>query len=206
MEAFNGARGYMKAVKDVRSQVGPSPERIGSKQAIHQKPFGGIQSAPEQLAHVKALPVSQHISAQNSLDANIGSRNFVGSMAHSSKQAAMLDSAPVQHRTALNDPGPAFAEYCKWQADNFKRQHAKWLREHPVEEPVLRSGSLKGLLEPEVTKEARVTLWRAPTFASHRTREGTVPAHTCIPSLTDALYVQGVVFVLRVWGEGLLVH
>jgi hypothetical protein len=177
---YRGTRGYLEAAQEARSQPGAPPARPRSKLG----PPAQIQPPQEQLAHIRALPTSQHLSTQSSLDANIGSSKFVGSVAHSSHAQAAAASMPVARRTALNEPGPAFAEYCKWQAENFERQRAKWLREHPVEVPVLRSDSLRALLEPEVNTKGRQLLGRANTFASRRVRDGAGdPSLHCCPQL-----------------------
>ena len=153
LRQFQGAAGYVEAVKQKRTELGGAVMTPGKRAALPESLQPGV--AQQTVQKIVALPTSEHIPHHNSLDDATYSLQFVGSIAHASAQQATAASHMPSQRTALNDPGPAFAEYQAWQALEFERQRTKWLREHPVEVPVLRSASLAALLEPVGERELR---------------------------------------------------
>lgn len=146
LTAYDGAQGYLQAMRAVRGASRRGMRRKNSQRLVESLPPDLQHTAAQlqdTLLHIRALPVSEH--------RRCGSPKVDGSRSaaypQAGRTAARGGSLIPGLRRELCDAGPAFTEFCRLQEQRWERQQQRQAAAAAAAQPVLRSESLAQWLE-----------------------------------------------------------
>lgn len=147
LSAYDGAHGYLQAMRSVRTARRRSTPQKRSKSIVDSLPPDLQHTAAHlygTLERIRSLPVSEHRRCpKQPVDPG-----RVAVFSQTGRNAMRGGSVIPGLRRELCDAGPAFAEFCRLQEEQWERQQQRQAAAAAAAQPVLRSESLALQLDP----------------------------------------------------------